>query len=81
MSKRETKDKIKQGIQNQLHAINAPVVSCDSTERVAENTIDREIEALRNILMSISTLKDDEKKRVFHYLKNRYASSWPGENY
>jgi hypothetical protein len=76
----KTQRKVKDGIQKQLQNIPSPAPDAKG-ERVPENQIDREIEALRDILMSVNSLKEDEKKRVFSYLKNRYSSAWPGENY
>ncbi len=83
-TQRKVKDGIQKqlqnGIQKQLQNIPSPAPDAKD-ERVPENAIDREIEALRDILMSINSLKEDEKRRVFSYLKNRYSSAWPGENY
>jgi hypothetical protein len=76
----KTQRKVKDGIQKQLQNIPNPAPDAKD-DRVPENQIDREIEALRDILMSVNSLKEDEKKRVFSYLKNRYSSAWPGENY
>lgn len=46
-------------------------------EKKETDNVDREIEALRNILNNVENLTEVEKKRVFQYLKNRYANAWP----
>lgn len=46
-----------------------------------KENIDREIESLKTILNAVENLTELEKTRVFTYLKNRYSTSWPSDNY
>lgn len=77
MSREKTKKKVQQGIQSQLKDIPTQ----DEIHDIKVSMIDRKIESLKNILISMENLNTDEKKRVFCYLKNRYATSWPSDNY
>lgn len=47
----------------------------------SEQIVDKEIEALREILLAFNRLDDDARKRAFEYLKNKYRAQWPSENY
>lgn len=50
-----------------------------SAERMQE--ADHEIAALQKVCNAVDDLSDEEKLRVFSYLKSRYAKSFPYEQH
>lgn len=40
---------------------------------------DAEISALAEVVRILNTMKDDERLRIFRYLKDRYPKAWPSD--
>lgn len=45
----------------------------------SENEITDEVERLQQILLALNRMTDEERLRVFEYLKSKYSTSWPSE--
>lgn len=46
-----------------------------------EMSIEEEMDKLKTILIAIESLNGAQRERVFKYLKNRYSSAWPSDQY